>query len=136
MSLTTFGEVPRPVSGSHICEDLRVVRLIPRRAGSISSLCRSRTDLKAKKTLFAARKKKVPHNKRSAVRFWTQKIQVNATCCFFCVSRREGTRRVHIARRWTQASKPALTDPSLAAKRGAEALHVVFFSTKHTSPAR
>ena len=45
-------------------------------------------------------------------------------------------RLVHFARPWTQASKPALTDSSLAAKRRAEALHVVFFSTKHPSPAR
>ena len=34
------------------------------------------------------------------------------------------------------ASKAALTDSSLAAKRRTEALHVVFFSTKHPSPAR
>ena len=45
-------------------------------------------------------------------------------------------RRVHFARSWTQASRPALTDSSLAAKRRAEALHVVFFLTKHPSPAR
>ena len=36
-------------------------------------------------------------------------------------------RRVHFARPWTQASKPALTDSNLAAKRRAEALHLVFF---------
>ena len=36
----------------------RVVRLIPRRAGSISSLYRAKTNLKAKKTLFATSKKK------------------------------------------------------------------------------
>ena len=36
-------------------------------------------------------------------------------------------RRVHSAPPWTQASKPALTDSSPAAKRRAEALHVVFF---------
>ena len=34
------------------------------------------------------------------------------------------------------SSTPALTDYSLAAKRRAEALHVVFFSTKHPSPPR
>ena len=33
-------------------------------------------------------------------------------------------------------SKPALTDSSLAAKRRADALHVVFFPTKHPSPPR
>ena len=36
-------------------------------------------------------------------------------------------RRVRFARRWTQTSKPALTDSSLAAKRRVDALHVVFF---------
>ena len=44
--------------------------------------------------------------------------------------------RAHFALPWTQASKPALTDSSLAAKRRAEALHLVFFSTKHPSPPR
>ena len=36
---------------------------------------------------------------------------------------------MHFARPWTQASNPELTDSinSLAAKRRAEALHVVFF---------
>ena len=43
---------------------------------------------------------------------------------------------VHFARPWTQASKPAMTNSSLAAKRRAEALHVVCFPTKHPSPAR
>ena len=45
-------------------------------------------------------------------------------------------RRVHFAWRWTQASKPMLIDSCLAAKRRASELHVVFFSTKHPSPAR
>ena len=44
--------------------------------------------------------------------------------------------RVDFARPWTQASKPTRTDSSLAAKRRAEALPVVFFSTKLPSPAR
>ena len=66
--------------------------------------------------------------------FWTQKIQANVDHCY--VWRREQTRRVQFARPWTQASKPALTESSLAAKRRASALHVVFFSTKHPSPAR
>ena len=52
------------------------------------------------------------------------------------VWRREETRRVHFARPWTQASKPALTYSSLAAKRLAAAPHGVFFSTKHPRPAR
>ena len=43
-------------------------------------------------------------------------------------------RRVRFARPWTQASKPALTDSSPAAERRAEALHLLFFSTKHPSP--
>ena len=43
-------------------------------------------------------------------------------------------RRVHFAPPWIQASEPALTDSSLAPKRRAEALHVVFFPTKHPSP--
>ena len=34
---------------------------------------------------------------------------------------------MYFARPWTQASKPALTDSSLAAKRRVDALHVVFF---------
>ena len=34
------------------------------------------------------------------------------------------------------ASKAALTDSSLAAKRRTEALHVVFVSTEHPSPTR
>ena len=42
----------------------RVVRLIPRRARSISSLYGEKTNFDAKKTLFCNLKKKVPHNKR------------------------------------------------------------------------
>ena len=49
-------------------------------------------------------------------------------------------RRVHFARPWTQASKPALIDSSLAAKKRAEALHVVYFfifsSEPTTTPRR
>ena len=37
-------------------------------------------------------------------------------------------RRVHFARPWTQASRPALTDSSPAAKRRAEAIYFVFSS--------
>ena len=66
--------------------------------------------------------------------FWTQKIQPNVDCCY--VWRREETRRVHFARPSTQASKPALTDSSLAANGHASALRVVFLSTKHPSPPR
>ena len=40
----------------------RVVRLIPRRAGSIYSLYGAKTNMKA--NLFATSKKKVPHSKR------------------------------------------------------------------------
>ena len=65
---------------------------------------------------------------------WTQKIQANVDYSYVC--RREETLRVHLARPWTHASKPALTDSSLAATRRAAALHVVFFSTKYPSPAR
>ena len=43
-------------------------------------------------------------------------------------------RRVHFARPWTQASKPALTDSSLAAKRRVEALHLVFFFKQASEP--
>ena len=66
--------------------------------------------------------------------FGTQKIHANVDYCY--VRRREETRRVYFARPWTQAFKPALTDSSVAAKRLTAAFHVVFFSTKHTSPAR
>ena len=64
--------------------------------------------------------------------FWTQKFQANVDYCYVCPA----PRRVHFARPWTQASKPALTSSSLAAKRRAEALHVIFFSAKHQSQAR
>ena len=66
--------------------------------------------------------------------FWTQKIQANVDHCY--VWRREQTRRVQFARPWTQASKPALTVYSLAAKIRTVALHVAFFSTKNLCPAR
>ena len=46
---------------------------------------------------------------------WTQKIQANIDYCC-CVWRREETRRVLFARPRTQASEPALTDSSLAAR--------------------
>ena len=36
-------------------------------------------------------------------------------------------RRVHFARPWTQASKPALTDSSLATKTRVEALYLGYF---------
>ena len=39
------------------------VKLIPRRAGAISSLSGAKTNLKAKKALFETFKKKLPHNK-------------------------------------------------------------------------
>ena len=42
----------------------RVVKLIPRRAGSISSLYGALTNLKAKKSYVCNLKKKVPHKKR------------------------------------------------------------------------
>ena len=61
----------------------------------------------------------------------TQQIQANMDNRF--VWRRGETRRVHFARPRTQASEPTLIDSSLAAKRRAEALHVVFFSTKKDS---
>ena len=60
------------------------------------------------------------------VGFKTQKIEASVDCCYVW----------RFDRPWTQASKPALTDSSLAAKRRAEALHLVFFSTKHPSPPR
>ena len=43
-------------------------------------------------------------------------------------------RRVLFARPWIQVSKPALTGSSLAAKKGAAAVHLVIFSTKRPSP--
>ena len=65
---------------------------------------------------------------------WIQNVKSNVDYCYvWC---REETRRVHFARSWTQAPKPVLTDASLPAKVGAEALHVVFSPIKHPSPAR
>ena len=66
--------------------------------------------------------------------FRAQAIQTIVGYCY--VWRHEEKRPVHFARPWTLASKPALTDSSLAAKRRAKALHVAFFSTKHPSAAR
>ena len=48
----------------------RVVRLIPRRAGSISSLYGAKTNLKAKKNSVCNLKRKVPHNKRPKPTIW------------------------------------------------------------------
>ena len=63
--------------------------------------------------------------------FWIEKIQTKADYCY--VWHREETRRVRFARPWTQASKPALTDASLAVPRR---FTWRFFSTKRSSPAR
>ena len=63
--------------------------------------------------------------------FWTQKIQSNVDYCCYVRRRAECT-----------SLGPGLKHPSLrsgsslATKRRAEALHVIFFSTKHPSPAR
>ena len=65
---------------------------------------------------------------------WTKQIQAIVDYCF--VWGREETRQVHFAQPRNQASEPLLIDSSLAAKRRAEALHVVFFATKHPSSAR
>ena len=63
--------------------------------------------------------------------FWTQKIQANVDYC--CYVRR----RAECTSLGPGLKHPSLrSDSSLAAKRRAEALHVVFFSTKHPSPAR
>ena len=48
--------------------------------------------------------------------------------------RADGT--IVYTRPWTQASKTALTDSSLAAERRAEALHILCHSDKHLSPIR
>ena len=69
----------------------------------------------------------------SAGRSWIQKIQANVGYCY--VWRREETRRVRFARPWTQASKPALTDSSLAAKRRAEAFHARRFKWSFFQPS-
>ena len=64
------------------------------------------------------------------LRFWTQIIQANVDCSY-------------VRRRAERTSlDPGLEHPSLrsdsilAVKRRTEELHVVFFSTKHPSPAR
>ena len=62
--------------------------------------------------------------------FWTQKLQANVDYCY--VRRRAectwlGPGLEHLRLR---------SDSSLAAKKRADALHVVFFSTKRPSPAR
>ena len=57
----------------------------------------------------------------SAVRFWDSESWSQRRLVLCPVPR-----RVHFARPWTQVSKPTLTDSSLAAKRRADALHVVF----------
>ena len=62
--------------------------------------------------------------------FWTQKIQASVDYCYV-------PRRVECTSLGPGLKHPILrSDSSLAAKRRAEALHVVFFSTKHRSPAR
>ena len=47
----------------------------------------------------------------------------------------EETHRVHFARPWTQASKPALTGSSLAAKRLVKTVHVVFLFNQASEPS-
>ena len=64
--------------------------------------------------------------------FRSHTIQANVVHCSYVRHRTECTSLCP----GLQAPKPALTDSSLAAKRCAEALHVVFFSTKHPSPAQ
>ena len=62
--------------------------------------------------------------------FWTQKIQANVDYCYV-------QRRAECTSLGPGLEHPSLrSDSSLVAKRRAEALHVVFFSTKHPSPAR
>ena len=62
--------------------------------------------------------------------FWTQKIQANVDYCYV----RHRAERIPLG---LGLEHPSLrSDSSLVAKRRAEALHVVFFSTKHPSPAR
>ena len=66
----------------------------------------------------------------SMVGFWTHKIQANVDCSYV-------RRRAERNSLGPGLEHPGLrSDSSLAAKRRAEALHVVFFSTKHPSPAR
>ena len=52
-------------------------------------------------------------------------IENQANVDYYCWM--PGARWLHFARPWTHESKPALTDYSIAEKRRAEALHVVFF---------
>ena len=62
--------------------------------------------------------------------FWTQKIQANVDYCYV-------RRRTERTLPDPGLEHPSLrSDSSLASKRRAEALHVVFVSTKHPSPAR
>ena len=64
------------------------------------------------------------------VRFLAQKIQANFHYCYV-------RRRAQRTSLGPGLEHPSLrSDFSLAAKRRAEALHVVFFSTKHPNPAR
>ena len=62
--------------------------------------------------------------------FWTRKIQANVDCSYV-------RRRAERTSLGPGLKHPSLrSDSSLASKRRAEALHVVFVSTKHPSPAR
>ena len=62
--------------------------------------------------------------------FWTQKVEANVDYCYV-------RRRAERTSLGPGIEHPSLrSDSSLAAKRRAEALHVVFFSTKDPSPAR
>ena len=62
--------------------------------------------------------------------FWTEKIQANVDCSYVL-------RRAERTSLGPGLEHPSLrSDSSLAAKRRADALHVVFFSTTHPSPAR
>ena len=62
--------------------------------------------------------------------FWTQKIQANVDDCYV----RRRAERTSLGPGLERRS--LRSDSSLAAKRRAEALHVVFFSAKHPGPAR
>ena len=63
--------------------------------------------------------------------FWTQKIQANVD--YYCYV----GRRAECTLLGPGLKHPSLrSDSTLAAKSRAEAFHVVFFSTKHPSPAR
>ena len=62
--------------------------------------------------------------------FRAQKIQANVDYCYV-------RRRAERTSLGPGLEHPSIrSDASLAAKRRVEALHVVFFSTKHPSPAR